>query len=203
MHESKGNTKRFRYGGLVLVLEDDEGIAKNISQLFETKWRCTTEIAESKEKAEELVNDPKKKFKLGIIDTMVPGTECDLREIRNLEKQLKEVETVIMKVHNAKDDDAAKREQLPGARHRRSVILDQISKLIDRKGGIKFVRTLRGTGRSKNRNIPVLYLTALGNDEIVSEGLEASGVKSGWLRKPAPGEVILARAKELFAEKNY
>jgi DNA-binding response OmpR family regulator len=179
----------------VLVVEDDDTLARRIADRLHAYTGVKPRVAHSVRQAHRIVADAQGGFELAVVDVMLPQTEVAWKRVRALEQRLDEAARAIREVGPLPSDEAAKI-RLADARYDRARALPAITDSIDRRAGIGMVKEWRDKGTLL---CPVLYLTAVGNDLAIKDGLDAGGAnRSDWLVKPAPTNVILEKCSLLI-----
>ncbi|MBZ0285046.1 MAG: response regulator [Anaerolineae bacterium] len=183
----------------VLIVEDDDLLAKRIKSLFEKYTHLEPTIARYMGAARAIVTKRGGDFDLVILDIMLPATRQDFGEIQGLEKRLKDLRMKLEGDSASLDESAqaARRD----ARYERGEALKRIEELIDREGGIKLINEWLKYYPDENQRFTVLFLTALGNNEVVTRGLHLAGQFSDWIVKPIPSDLILEKSANLIVKK--
>ena len=181
----------------VLILEDDETIAQNLRTLLQNELNRSTEMAQSVEQAKKIASRKENRFSLAVVDVMLPLRESDYLDILKLDARRKVQDKTIRALPSP--TSVRERDEVEGARRERANVLEDITHLIDREGGIKFVRFMRSLEGNVNQDIPVLFLSAIGDDATVARGKESAGNQSAWLVKPAAPSEIVARCRTLLS----
>jgi DNA-binding response OmpR family regulator len=178
---------------LVLIVEDDRELAGRIASLIKEYTGLDPKVANSVEAARNSVDAARQDFGLVIMDVMLPPLENNLTLIERLEERLESLRKRI-KEAAARPNDEDMKSNLFKARDERAHVLDQIDALIDAEKGFELVSKWRQTGHT----FPILFLTAVGADDIVKQGKEAAGERSDWIVKPVSSELILEKCVDLL-----
>jgi DNA-binding response OmpR family regulator len=179
----------------VLIVEDSVDLARRIAKLLKPYCGVDPVLVHSKEEAEATLKDDLEGFCLAIVDVMLPITKADFEQVRMHEKTLADVREKIREL--VSEGDQAAQQELIEARASRAAALRQISLLIDTEAGIALVRAWQPILSSQGRQLPVLYLTAVGNHHAIHEGSTAAGGAVHWAVKPVPARDILAHCATL------
>jgi len=184
-------------GKSVLIVEDDITLARNIAKLFRDSTGTEPVVAHCIENAREKTAAADKRFDLAVVDAMLPQTKKDFKLVQEFEKILARARATIEKI--GETPSASQRTQLKEARFEREEALRRIFELIDREAGIKLVEEWRSSDSKNARDLPVLYLTAVGNEPARQRGADAARTRSDWLVKPVSGKLIVQKSEELLS----
>jgi DNA-binding response OmpR family regulator len=182
-------------GCCILIVEDSVDLAERIARLLKPYCGVDPVLVHSMEKAKDIVKSSTVRFSLAIVDIMLPITDDDFKQMREHEETLEEVRQVIRESVSRSDDAA--NQDLIEARANRAAALRQINRLIDTRAGIELVAAWQPILAEQDHQLPILYLTAVGNDSAVREGLSVAGEYADWAVKPVPARDIIDRCVRL------
>jgi CheY-like chemotaxis protein len=171
----------------ILIVEDDTFIAQQIKESL-MKHGYTISMANNVEDAIEQIkkNDV---FDIVIIDLMLPNSNNDFLEIEKNERKLvgisKDLDNLYSKVNDIEIENA-----ILDKRIKRASILKVIDRLIYKEAGINIVQKINTDLKDKKPR-SFIFLTAIGDDNIVKKGLSEAGEKTPWLVKPVTIDTIL------------
>ena len=195
-HTEEQNRKALK-GKRILVVEDDATLAKRIAELFKDFTCEDAVVLHSMDAAKTAVQENNAPFHLVVMDVMLPANERNYKAICEHEKKLDELTQRIMQINSA-PATSEENFELTEARQRRAQVLSAIQKLIVKNGGIQLVNIWRTNGPENLRLVPILFLTAIGNEKDVADGLKAAGGIGSWLVKPVASEEIIERSIRLL-----
>lgn len=184
-------------GCTILIVEDDKKLSKRIAQIFLEHTETAPIIVDNQSDAQKCIIASHNQIALAVMDIMLPVTIQSVRQIRKLEKTIEQAKATINKQGNIKGIDNLHPE-LSDARIIRSQALKQINQLIDLEGGINLLERLRIQLNGSGICFPILFLTSIGNDQLIRRGTVLTGDKSDWIIKPAPSELILEKSLNLI-----
>jgi FixJ family two-component response regulator len=177
----------------VLIVEDDVKLATQLAGLIKEFAHREPVLVHTMEAARKMVAEEKERFGLLIMDVMLPESNQDFDDIGKFKKKLIILRKKI-KEASTRPADQLSQEILENARRDRAHIQRRIEELIQDAGGIHLVEEWHKAGIQ----FPILFLTAVGAQEMIDWGKAAAGKYCEWITKPAPDEEILAKCKMLL-----
>jgi DNA-binding response OmpR family regulator len=192
---TKQEVKDSLQGCRILIVEDSVDLAERIANLLKPYCGVDPVLVHSMEKAKDTMRSGSVQYSLAIVDIMLPRTEGDFKQMRDHEKILEEVRKTIRE--SVSQGDQGAKQDLIEARANRAAALRQISHLIDTRAGIALVDAWQPILAEQGHRLPILYLTAVGNDRAVREGLAVAGEHADWAVKPVTARDILDRCAML------
>ncbi len=135
------------------------------------------------------------KHDLAILDVMLPASKEDLKKLNELMIEFKELKKKIKEAMLVEDNNAL-------------VLLEsahidmemKLGALIDDEGGIKIAKVIRENNKINGlRPTPILFLTAVGDEEIMDKALEEISTNREWMVKPAEVQAIIDTCEKLIA----
>ena len=186
-------------GKHVLIVEDEKDLAKRLAELFHEITGQAATVVHTMECAREVMNDAAARpFDLVVMDVMLPKTRMTYKDIDDHLATLDAQRTIIAKI-GVPATTVEQQQELVEARAARAQALAAINDLIRDRGGIELIEEWRSGSMQHAENVAVLYLTAIGNEVAVNEGLQVARGPAAWLVKPVASGEILQHAAELVA----
>jgi len=192
-------------GKKILIIEDDESLPKRLANEF-GRYGAKAEVKHCVESGLEELKQNGLNYHLIVVDVMLPQTKEAFQQIQHWIKEITEYNEVFIQEDEAESNNVEFNKIVENAKHRRSVLLEKITKEINPRGGIEMVKDwldwLKNNRDDEGEKIerpPILYLTAAGNVEIIMDGKEVAGAKDvEWLVKPVSGLKLMHTAAELL-----
>ena len=183
--------------GRLLVVEDDTHLRDELAKIIENRTAFMVDKAECAEHARQLVNNQVTPYVLGLLDVMLPTTLDDFTRIEEVRSDLDSMRVSLRNLARKSDQESKK--QLRNERHTRASLLSKIDHHIDSRAGIDLANEWRTSGNDK-LCFPILFLSAIGEQRFVREGLELHGGLVKWIVKPATAEDIISACESLLNE---
>jgi DNA-binding response OmpR family regulator len=195
---SLDNVEKVMRGKRILIIEDDDFLARKLAELLKQFTLEETIIAHSVEAAKNLLEGKTVDFDLAVVDVMLPDTEQDYKEIQEFREKMEQLAYEIKKIEQASDHSGA-RERLSQARYQRSLFHERIFDRVKEEGGIELVQTwVENRSKTTNKLFPVLFLSALGNQNVISKVERIEGLLEKWIVKPVEEGVLLTECSNLL-----
>jgi DNA-binding response OmpR family regulator len=177
----------------ILIVEDDRELAENLFFLIKLViFKQEPVVVHTMEAAVREVANEAVGFGLVILDVMLPETEEHLKKIEQFQMMLDELRNLIKSLKYKTDE--LSQSEIEAARDKRARCQRQIDDLVVQVGGIQLVEEWR----KNKRDFPVLFLTAVGDKDIVERGRRIAGDDSDWITKPSTNELILEKCANLI-----
>lgn len=184
-------------GTKVLIVDDDEHLPQRLVNEFK-RYGSESNVKHTVEEGLAELNDNGSEYDLIVIDVMLPKNEEDYKKIESYREELEECFRIIKDEDSADPDDEEFKRKWERARGLRPHLHKRITSLIRKKGGIEIIKEWLEQLKSEKAP-PILYLTAIGDEAIMAEGIEATGaVNSIWLVKPVTVEKLLNTSAKLI-----
>jgi DNA-binding response OmpR family regulator len=181
----------------ILIIEDDLYLSTQLSNLFSNVCVNKPILAHSIEQGRYEYKSMRDVNRLVIMDLMLPDTEKTYKDIQKLEMELDSIRKTIEQ-SGTQPLGINGKNKIYDARFKRAKILREIQSLIIREGGIVLAKEIRLV----DNRTPILFLTAVGADEIVEKGTSIAGELSEWLVKPVPSKKIFEKAISLILKRD-
>jgi DNA-binding response OmpR family regulator len=182
----------------ILIVEDDNTLAKHLITLFKNYTGKNPSVAHYMDQASNIFTRTQGKFNLAIVDIMLPETQQDYTDIQYFETKLEELRIRIERAIELSDEEN-KKIALTNARFERAQALREMQNRIKREGGIELVEKWRSTS---NLIFPILYLTSVGDEVCKKKGLSVKGGNLDWVIKPVHTDLILNKCFNLLTSYN-
>jgi DNA-binding response OmpR family regulator len=190
-------------GKRILVIEDDETFrelrlvghlvaAGAEEQDIEQKNCVETALTELKEAAD--------KYDLIFIDVMLPQTELDVELINDLNADLVALRQVIGREGQIDKSNHSAVDELQRAYERRPLILAQVRSLIGERSGLDMLIEWRKKCDHSREYPPFLFLTCVGSESAIEEGMGTISGHGEWLVKPVTVDDLLLASARLIAK---
>lgn len=179
----------------VLIVEDDSNLAERLKNYFKVITGILPTIVDNMKDAIEIVLNDKNIFNLAIVDIMLPMDKDTYKKRKEFVNELEKVRNEIGKIDIFSSIDSEQK-KLTELRIKRSEIQKWVEVYIIEEGGIEIVKKWR----EYEKEFPVLYLTAVGNNALVNEVLSIARCYAEWLVKPVSSDVIKSRAESLIVD---
>ena len=180
----------------VLIVEDNTSLAEKMERVFSQFPGSDVAVTHSMESARGAM-DQEGPFGLVVLDVMLPATEDDYERNLEYEEIMKKAKNTIRRIGTS-PTNRTDRERLQDARFDRARAREAIEKLINDEGGITLAAEWRQSDDAGKQNMPILFLTAIGNEDTSERGLEKAKRRASWLLKPVSSKGILREAVELI-----
>ena len=187
-------------GKNILIIEDDESLSKRLISVLKyygvevaIKYCVDSGLGELKECGLD--------YHLIVVDVMLNQTEEESQQIQSWRKKVFECVEVLMQEDEADPKDDEFRKRLQKAREQRRTLLNQITSLIRKLGGIEMIEEWLGslTDNEKKKRPAILYLAAVGNEEAIERGKKAAKDRDvEWLIKPVTGSKLIRTTVKLM-----
>ena len=213
---SNEEIRQWLTGKTILVIEDDDELAFRLVHAFRKQKVEQVVTVGSVESGLKELTSHWHRFDLVIVDIMLPDTEKTYSEIRKYRDELKECRKTFMDAATETRWELDESPKVEEARDTRKHLLAIIADMIRMDAGISMIEAWRremlahtapgtphsgthgATDASSKSDVPVFFLTAIGDKESKRRGL--SLVERGkWLVKPVTSEVVLSVSAELIA----
>lgn len=186
-------------GRNIIMVEDDESLHKRLTRELSRYDVATVTVKHTVDSGLTELKEHGTNYDLAIVDVMLPKSESDYYKIKALRDELSNIQTMLTENDETSIRDKKPEKEIAHAQEKRRHIIAEIELFICKDGGIQMVKQwVEGVG---SKNIcPILYFTALGDDELKTEGLEVAGNSNAeWLTKPVTVNNILSTAGVLIA----
>ena len=180
----------------VLIVEDEKYLAEVLSKRFYQFTSVQPIIAHYMDEANKYVLEEEIEFHLAIVDTMLPKSEGSYKSVNEKKTELLNVRKKINSAREHSLDNKLEAE-LEKYRYQRLKIIKSINALIEPEGGIDIIEEWR----NQQKKFPILFLTAIGKEDIAMKGKRIAGEKSSvWIVKPVNSNYMLKKCEELLAK---
>lgn len=187
-------------GKSILIIEDDESLSKRLVNVFK-RFGVVVDIRYCVDSGLEVLKRNGLNYDLIVVDVMLPRTEDEFRQIQRCRSEEKECIKVLMQEDEDDLDDEELAKKLEDTRKQRASLLKRIVSLITDRGGIEMVDKWLSElmDKEKKRRPAIFYLTAVGNEDMNSEGKRVVGdERVEWIVKPVTGTKIIQTAAHLL-----
>jgi DNA-binding response OmpR family regulator len=182
----------------ILIIEDDSFIAENFKEAFFNAGFTNVKISNYINDALLLIQS--ETFDLFIVDIMLPKSEENYKKIGESQRELTIIRREMITLDQIQNKESPNN-RINELREKRSSLLNRIDELIEMNGGINLISQIQGDSKY-NQPKAIIFLSALGNEEIVNDGLNKSKVKSRWLIKPINSELLIKISIDLLSNSN-
>jgi DNA-binding response OmpR family regulator len=190
-------------GKKLLLVEDDRTFREGRL----VKHYCDAGVREKdiawKNCAEEALEELLKScatYDLIVIDIMLPQTKEDVKMIEEINADLRRLRDITRKEGQVDKNDKEAISALHAAYERRPVLLSLIQSLISDREGLEVLKKWKAACNRSEHYPPFLFMTCVGNQAVIDEGMSLVEGHGEWMVKPVTVEDLLHTSARLIEE---